>query len=195
MAESTRPSIEWVDAEREHLDEIQHFTCTSPIPRGPGGRRLEHPKRYELTAQSVIRNCKPPVHEPHVLLLGLIEGEIATVASFTYLLNSSQQAPIVFINAIGLSTTFRGGDGSMADETLQRVLIRTGSDLSGKGLRRGDGARKHSQAEPPQPSPRGANQLPSRRSCRRRVATVDMSVQLVDLRGGDLRLADPGGLP
>lgn len=133
MAESTRPSIEWVDAERERLDEIQHFTCTSPIPRGPGGRRLEHPKRYELTAQSVIRNCKPPVHEPHVLLLGLIEGEIATVASFTYLLNSSQQAPIVFINAIGLSTTFRGGDGSMADETLQRVLIRTGSDLGAKG--------------------------------------------------------------
>jgi len=133
LADTTRPKIDWVDAVREHLLALQQFTCTTPIPRTSGGRRLRHPKPYELVAQPVIRNLKPPVGSTSVVQLGLIEEQIATVAYFTYLADAGQLAPMVFINAVGLSVDFRGGDGYVADETLRRVLIRTGLDLSEQG--------------------------------------------------------------
>jgi hypothetical protein len=133
LADATHPNIDWADATREHLLALQQFTCTTPVPRTSGGRRLMHPKPYELVAQAVIRNLKPPVSGMNVVQLGLIAGQIATVASFTYLADAGQLAPIVFINAVGLTVDYRGGDGYVADETLRRVLIRTGLDLSEQG--------------------------------------------------------------
>ena len=112
---------------------LPQFTCTTPIARSSGGRRLTHPKPYELVAQAVIRTLKPPVRGNRVVQLGLIEDQIATVAYFTYLADAGQLAPIVFINAIGLSVHFRGGDGYIADQTLSGMLVRTGLDLSEQG--------------------------------------------------------------
>lgn len=127
MDNGDQPPIVWVEASKSHQEDLKSFRCTTDIPRAPGGRRLAHPKRYELVVQSGIRNARPPVSGTR-MQLGYVDDVLAAVTSFEF-----YDPAEVFIKAVAIAREHRGGDGQLAEAAMRRVVVETGRNFSALG--------------------------------------------------------------
>ncbi|MFE3322011.1 hypothetical protein [Nocardia sp. NPDC059195] len=121
---------------RREAIQLQEFTCTASRPRSPAGRKLSHPKPWELAAQSIIRQSPQCLKAGNLLVVGRRGGgEIVAVAHLTF----DETLPSVFaahIAAIGVCLSVRGQGGKVAD----RSLAESCSVIAAMARERGKGA-------------------------------------------------------
>ncbi|WP_157124196.1 GNAT family N-acetyltransferase [Nocardia pseudovaccinii] len=100
---------------------FHEFSCTEPYPRTPEGRKMPHPKPWEWTAQSIIRQSSRCLKAGSLLIVGWSNpsNEILAVAHAIPEVSTSLFS--VHVAAIGVSRTVRGRGGSVADRTLEEV--------------------------------------------------------------------------
>lgn len=119
----TAPILRWEKiTKRRDAIPLQTFSCTSPHPRSPGGRKLPHEKPWEYEVQSHFRECSKRLKDGNLLLVGRDVPGAEIVAAVHLMLDCS--APGLFvahIAAIGVSNAVRGRGGDVADMTLGEV--------------------------------------------------------------------------
>lgn len=121
--------IVWVEADKSHQEELKAFRCTTDTPRGPDGRRLAHPRQYELVVQSGIRNARPPMRGGTRMQLGHLSGALAAVTWFEF----DDTEAEVFIKAVAIAVEQRGGDGQLAEAAMSRVVIEAARHFAALG--------------------------------------------------------------
>lgn len=101
---------------------LQSFSCTTPMPKSPGGRKLPHPKPWEYEVQSHFRECSKRLKNGDLLVIGRRVSDGEVVAAVHLLLDGSD--PEVFaahIAAIAVGSSVRGCGGVVADSTLAQA--------------------------------------------------------------------------
>lgn len=122
-------SIVWVEADKSHQHDLKAFRCTTDTPRRPDGRRLAHPKQYELVVQSGIRNARPPMRGVTRMQLGYLSGALAAVAWFE--LDDTEAE--VFIKAVAIAVEQRGGNGRVAEAAMSQVVTESARHFAALG--------------------------------------------------------------
>lgn len=117
------PILRWerVTRRRDALS-LQTFSCTTPLPRTPAGRKLPHPKPWEYEVQSHFRESSKRLKEGDVLLVGRDMPENGIVAAAHLIFDCSEPELVAaHIAAIGVCQTVRGRGGVVADMALCAV--------------------------------------------------------------------------
>jgi hypothetical protein len=120
------PKLQWeVLSDRKAMVELQRFTCTTPSPRSPRGRRLIHPRPWELEAQSLLRNVSHSSGSEDLVLIGRgvsepADWEIRAVAWCEW--HEVEVTPALFIKTCGVSLEFRRQSGEAAGELMEQIF-------------------------------------------------------------------------
>lgn len=127
MACDERPSVTVIDrslnwekiSDRRNARPLQGFTCTNECPRTPGGRKLPHPKPWELEVQSHLRQSSVRLKNGELLLVGRLDTAIAAAAHLIFTpLSAGKETHIA---SVAVSTNARGQGGAIADEALSVI--------------------------------------------------------------------------
>lgn len=105
---------------RRDVSGLQSFTCTTDVPRTPGGRKLPHPKPWEREVQSHFRQISRRLRQGELLLLGCAEDGEAR-AAIHLMFEISAKVLGVFVASIAVCTSVRGKNGMIANEALLLV--------------------------------------------------------------------------
>ena len=125
MARHERPSVTVVDrllnwekiTDRRNARPLQRFTCTSECPRSPGGKKLPHPKPFELEVQSHLRESSKRLKNGELLLVGRLEDQ--TIVAAAHLMFTPLTAGVqTHIASVAVDTNVRGQGGAIANEVL-----------------------------------------------------------------------------
>lgn len=121
--------LKWRDATAGDRALLEQFTCTIDAPRGPRGRPLPHPRPWERSVQSAIRERRSLTYAGGRLLLGLALPDtlMAVVAHSPLAAPSDMPEPSRLLGVVAVSTAARGAGGAVADEALEQGL----SDMTG----------------------------------------------------------------
>lgn len=122
----TIPDLRWsILPDRKAMIALQAFACTTSRPRSPHGRKLNHPRQWELDAQSLLRHTSQAAGRDDQVLVAVSEndslddGICAAAWCESHMIDST---PATFIKACGVGLEFRGQGGSVADDLMKRIL-------------------------------------------------------------------------
>lgn len=119
----TDPWLHWSFLEsRSSSAELNGFTCTSELPRSPGGRKLPHPKPWEWQAQALLRNAKAHFREGHKIVVGREGAADGPIAAAAWLQFHHDVLPAAFMAAGAVDIALRGKGGATADELVARTI-------------------------------------------------------------------------
>ncbi len=118
-------TVEWRDAVRGDRVALQQFRCTTPQPRGPGGRPLPHPRPWEFEVHKWIHTLDGPGGPEDLIRLGF-ETDHAGVAQLvavavTHEL-SDDDGSMFKIRALAIDHDHRGHGGALAQDCLMDTL-------------------------------------------------------------------------
>lgn len=100
---------------------LQGFTCTTDCPRSLRGRKLPHPKPWELEVQSYLRQSSRQLKSGALLLIGR-SADDAIAAAAHLMFQQYSTVTETFIAAVGVTTSLRGQGGAIADEALAIIF-------------------------------------------------------------------------
>jgi hypothetical protein len=105
-------NLTWRDAERDDRAALEQFTCTVAPERLPNGRRLPHPRPWELEAQTGIRQHTPPGSSDDLYRIGVNNNGSIVAVSITGLLEDPDFEPTfkLLVLAIAMPARRQGGD-------------------------------------------------------------------------------------
>jgi hypothetical protein len=108
---------------------LEQFTCTTPAPRGRHGRRLPHPRPWELEVQSMIRTRRDLTYGGGRILLGITSArELLAVTAHSPVNNpEAKTVPQQLLAVVAISVSARGQGGAVADKAVERTL----ADIAG----------------------------------------------------------------
>jgi hypothetical protein len=118
--------------DRRSATSLQEFTCTTERPRSPAGRKLPHPKPWELEVQSHLRQSSVQLRNGELLLVGRSEDTAIAAAAhlaFTPLSTGTE----TFIKAVAVTTNLRGRGGAIANEALAVICEVAGERAASDG--------------------------------------------------------------
>lgn len=104
--------------DRRDLRCLQSFCCTTGYPHAPSGRRLRHPRPWEIEVQSYLRNS-PKLLEGQMVLLGCRGEEVVAVARLD--VSDGDDACEVFIACAAIALGYRRKDGGLADALMCQI--------------------------------------------------------------------------
>jgi hypothetical protein len=113
--------LQWEQiSDRRNAKHMQGFTCTTDCPRSPAGRKLAHPRPWELEVQSHLRQSSVRLKDGQLLLVGY--SDEAAIAAAAHLIFEPLSAGMrTHIASVAVSTNARGKGGSIADEALALI--------------------------------------------------------------------------
>lgn len=112
------PPLSWREATSDDRFQLQQFICTDPPKRKFTHGRSQHPREWELEAQSGVRDMRFPLPSNSTLIVGCDDLGIAVVCLYEY--DDSDGFPDVFINV--LAVAFRAQQQGYGSATLGHVL-------------------------------------------------------------------------
>lgn len=129
------PRLRWfILPDRKAMIALQSFTCTTARPRSPRGRKLSHPRPWELEAQSLLRRSSQSAGPNDRVLAALPEeespeGEIRAAAWIEH--HAIDSTPALFIKSCGIDLEFRRQHGLVANELMTQILSEARREYDG----------------------------------------------------------------
>lgn len=111
---------------------LKNFTCTTDLPRTPGGRKLKHPRPWEWEAQRHLRQADQQLTPGDVLLLG--EEEHNILAAIHVQFDATDTLLAVYLAAGAVTIDVRRQGGIIADEMLAEVHSLANSTATDRSL-------------------------------------------------------------
>lgn len=127
--------FEWRDATRHDRPLLQGFSCTPDPGRTATDRPLPYQRPWERDVEAWIRVQTPPAGPGEALRIETDDVSVQAVAALV-LADERQAIAIVKIQAIAVSLTVRGGDGTIADAAMTEALSQATRLSAAAGYRR-----------------------------------------------------------